>query len=105
MHDRAAVTLPEPDEYADLTQSGGEVDVPVWHLNGGLFDDLGKWVRAASSVAPMEIAGHDVDTADLHAMEQDLLALLAAVRASRVLDAAQRSDIKTTNQHGIERAD
>lgn len=75
--------LPGPDEYTDLTECGGETAVPVWHLNGCIFDELGQWVRAASSAAPMEIAGHDVAPADLDAMEHDLLALLAALRASR----------------------
>ena len=75
--------LPAPDEHADLATTEPGESAPVWHLRGVLFDDLGDWVRAASASARMEVAGYDVDPADLDAWEHDLLALLAAVRASR----------------------
>ncbi len=76
--------LPAPDEYADLDRVEPGETAPLWHLRGALFEDLGTWVRAASASGPMEIAGHDVADDDLEAIEHDLLALLAAVRASRV---------------------
>lgn len=81
---REWVTLPVPDERADLGSIEPGERAPLWHLRGAVFDDLGTWVRAASSSAAMEIGGHDVDDDDLEAMEHDLLVLLAAVRASRV---------------------
>lgn len=76
--------LPAPDGHADLGSVEPGETASVWHMRGAVFEDLGTWVRAASASAPLEIAGHDVDPEDLDAMEHDLLALLAAVRASRM---------------------
>lgn len=90
-----SVTLPEPNEHADLGGVEPGETAAVWHLNGSvtaLDDGDATWVRAATASAPMEIAGHDVPDRDLDALERDLLALLAAVRASRAAAAVAADD-------------